>query len=527
MKECKYCRTQYDDNLTVCPNCGGSKIVTEDEIAEEKAYKELEADYREKANAAPELHKKRIIGGLIGVITVVIITIAVASAISNSPLSNGMTKDEGKSVLATGKEYLENGEYEKALEYFLQLPTDSKQYSEAQSLLEQSKDSYRGKIIDTVNKCISKNDFDSAFSLINQAQEILPSDSDLNSAYNDVFSAYKSSIKARADSHASKGEFDAAFNLISQAQEGFPDDPDLQTTYDSVYSAYQSSVLQQVDTYVAEGQYELALEYINNVQDKYPGDVTFLDSYNSTLATYFTSVRNTAIEQADAYAAENDYANSIKTLREALDIIGQDDVLEANQNMYVISYKDFLKTEAYNVLRSEDYSAAIAVINDGLSTLPNDAELISVIDDLKTYAPMQLFDLECYSGKISYTRKSVKGLNGTTYDNVINVHEYDWWGNSPKTYNASFILDSQYNTVSGTLIWPYDRRNSSSDSSYFSVTFYENDREIYSTPACNADNGEVNFSCNVSNVDILSVKLRIFSGGEDFDAYFSSLTVQK
>ena len=64
MKECRYCRTKYDDNLAVCPNCGGTKVVTEQELAEEEALIQREAEYRERANAVPEMRKRGVIGVL-------------------------------------------------------------------------------------------------------------------------------------------------------------------------------------------------------------------------------------------------------------------------------------------------------------------------------------------------------------------------------------------------------------------------------------------------------------------------------
>lgn len=39
MKECKYCRTKYEDSLAACPNCGGTKIITLEEYKEELALK--------------------------------------------------------------------------------------------------------------------------------------------------------------------------------------------------------------------------------------------------------------------------------------------------------------------------------------------------------------------------------------------------------------------------------------------------------------------------------------------------------
>lgn len=455
MKECKYCRTQYDDNLTVCPNCGGSKIVTEDEIAEEKAYKELEAEYREKANAAPEIHKKRLVGSLVALVAVVIVVIAIFSAISNKPLSNGMTKNESEDVLDTGKEYLENGEYEKAMEYFLKLPADSKQYSEAQALLEQSKESYREKIIDTVNNYITNNDYDSAFNLIGQAQEILPSDSELNSAYGDVCSAYRSSIKTRVDTHVSKGEYDAAFNLINQAQEKLPDDADLQTTYDNTYSAYQLSVLQQVDAYVTEGQYELALEYLNGIQEEYPSDIAFQDSYNSTLATYHTTVRNTAIEQADEYVAEGDYPNAIKIIKAALDIIGEDGELAAKLNVYSEVYSASvikLARDQYIECNYDSIVEAERILREALSVIPNMENLQSEIDFYKQKEPTSVTELPYVNfGLIS---GSIYGLEdfGEITDNYGNVHDNSLCPNGWTNGDYARIvgdLDYQYSKITG------------------------------------------------------------------------------
>ena len=443
MKECKYCRTQYDDNLTVCPNCGGSKIVTEDEIAEEKAYKELEAEYREKANAAPEIHKKRLVGSLVALVAVVIVVIAIFSAISNKPLSNGMTKNESEDVLDTGKEYLENGEYEKAMEYFLKLPADSKQYSEAQALLEQSKESYREKIIDTVNNYITNNDYDSAFNLIGQAQEILPSDSELNSAYGDVCSAYRSSIKTRVDTHVSKGEYDAAFNLINQAQEKLPDDADLQTTYDNTYSAYQFSVLQQVDAYVTEGQYELALEYLNGIQEEYPSDIAFQDSYNSTLATYHTTVRNTAIEQADTYAADEDYENAIKIISSSLDNIGQDSELSAKLSVWSDQYSSEVIQTAKNQYKEYDSESVFkteSLLENALEILPGNEILLSELDFYRTKGPTDIMSLPLelyFDNDLEFVGEIVDNT-GVSHTNTLHF-----------MYYSKVKIDYQYSKLTG------------------------------------------------------------------------------
>ena len=60
MKECKYCRTKYDDNLSACPSCGGTKVITAQEKAEEEAFmaeemKKLQKRYQQEKE---EIHTR-------------------------------------------------------------------------------------------------------------------------------------------------------------------------------------------------------------------------------------------------------------------------------------------------------------------------------------------------------------------------------------------------------------------------------------------------------------------------------------
>ena len=111
MKECKYCRTMYADNLLVCPNCGGNKIVTAEERAEEIALKQKEKENRENAMAEPLKMRKNILIGVGTVVGLLLLIIVITSINANKPYSDGTTKDQAAELLDTGKEYLDKGEY--------------------------------------------------------------------------------------------------------------------------------------------------------------------------------------------------------------------------------------------------------------------------------------------------------------------------------------------------------------------------------------------------------------------------------
>lgn len=373
MKECRYCRTKYDDNLAVCPNCGGTKVVTEQELAEEEALIQREAEYRERANAVPEMRKRGMIGVLVVAIVCLIGVIAAVSYNANKLLSNGMSKDEGEEILAEGIAHFDNGEYELAMECFQRLPSDSKQYEEAQSLLQKSKDSYRSEILN------------------------------------------------RVDTYIENGEYDLAFNLINQAGGMFPGDSDLQTAYDKAYSAYQTSVLQQVDFYVESGQYEIALEYLSNVQTQYPNDTVLQDTYNSTLFSYQNVVRSDAMQQANDYVANGDYVQAISVLESSMDKIGQDGELVAQLNVYKDTYKNGILQQVATLYDTDGYESVISLLEQAKSILPEDNDLAAEYTLWQSRRPLLLTELEEYTNDGLSVNDTLYNTDnyGTSYSSSI------------------------------------------------------------------------------------------------------------
>lgn len=463
MKECKYCRTKYNDNLAICPNCGGTKVVTAEELAEEAEIKRREVEYRERANAAPEMHKKHLIGILAAVLSVIVAAIVLIAVNANKPLSNGMTKAEGEEALAAGIACLDNGEYESAMEYFLQLLPDSKQYSEAQSLLLQSQNSYRSEILNRVN------------------------------------------------SHLTSKEYDTAFGLISKAQELLPNDPELSSVYDTAYTAYRSSVLEQVDSYVLDDQYELALEYLNGIQSKFPNDAVLQDSYSTTRSAYYAEVRSEAIGQADNYVADNDYANAIKTINTALNKIGEDEELSARLTIYTNTFKDNIMQQIDSVYAESGYDAVITLLKNAISVLPEDSSLKQEYSLWISRSPVSLTDLEYYSksGTIQ-TNFSLdcKDNFGTSYPSCISPYDSG-------TPYIEYFLGGEYAKFSGVLYVTSHAK--SINSSHYNwgiatVSIYGDDALLYTHTGFSPKDNPLEITVDISGVDFLKISFK--------DAYY-------
>lgn len=260
MKECKYCRSMYEDSLSACPNCGGNKVVSAEEKAEETKLHQKEIENRERAIAATEMQKKKLLGIVAGVVGVIIFIIAISSYNSNKPLSNGMSKDEGEAVLAKGIAYYESGDYESAIECFVQLPTDSEQYEEAQKMMKKSEDSYVSSALEKANGYINESQYEVALELLENAKTLFPENAELQKTYNDINATYKDLIRnntiKEADSYANNNDYENAIKTLNSALDKIGQDEELVAKLNVCEDAYVTSVISAAKEQYVEYDYE-------------------------------------------------------------------------------------------------------------------------------------------------------------------------------------------------------------------------------------------------------------------------------
>lgn len=470
MKECKYCRTQYDDELPVCPNCGASKVISEDELSEEAEMIQREAEYRREASDMYRIRKHWHIAIIVSILLIIGIGICLLIFEKSAPLSNGMTQDEGNQMFSAGVDFLQQGEYEAAIGCFNQLPSDSSQYMEAQSLLVESKDSYRIEILNQI------------------------------------------------DTYISNQQFDSAFNLFSQAQRILPDDPELQNAYDGAYSAYSAMILGKVNTYTKNGQYEVALEYLNGIKASYPDDMTFQTTYDSVRESYKEVVKTDAIQESESLAAEGDLPRAITILEAALEKVGEDIELSAHLETRKKAYCTQIITQADEALSKEGYQVAIDIATNGLRVLPSDDELKSKISEYETYQPVDLFGLETFRGNPGSKVGTLIDTFGNKYDQVYltatNVGDEE----------ILYTLNGEYKELYGSLLWSKDYKDD--ETGYIALQFYDGERLLFATPQCSAESTPVDFSVDISNIKTLTIKFRGFSSEGPF-VWGSTIFIQK
>lgn len=362
MKECKYCRTKYEDSLAACPNCGGTKIITLEEYKEELALKKKETENQENAAAVVATRRKLLLSALVGVVIVIIAVISLTSYYASKPLSNGMTQDEGDAILAQGLAYYESSDYESAIECFVLLPNDSKQYKEAKTVMEKAIDSYIPEVLEKANKYILNVEYEVALALIKNAQILVPENGELKLAYDAAFDTYKSVVcsaaMSEADGFAANGDYANAITILNVALSKIENDSELLARLSVYLEKYREILYSQAQQVYYENGYKAAVELLQSASGYFKGDDKFdqmIDEYLACAPILFSTI-----------AQENLYAGDMSwTLVEKMEINGElnyfFDVLCAyGTAKYALNgeYEGLSGTFVYNGDKSESSSLA-------------------------------------------------------------------------------------------------------------------------------------------------------------------------
>lgn len=354
MKECKYCRTKYEDNLNSCPNCGGTKVITEQEKAEDAALYQKEIENRESAVAVVATKRKLLISALVGIVVVIIAVVALVSYNANKPLSNGMTKDEGEAILAEGIAFYNNGDYESAIECFVQLPSDSKQYDEAQSMLAKCEDEYSASVVEKANGYAENGEYEMAINLLNNAGDLLPNSAAISTAYDKIFTEYKgivcSNAYSAAETFAANGDYPSAITAIDNATKLIGHDDELAAKRGVYVDTYVSQTVSAAKAQYIEYNYEsiIAAEGILEVALKILPD-------NEVLLTELANYKER--EPVSLLDLEVDHSNSLRAYFRGYEYAGEKKDTLGNSYSTTIVPSDWLE-ESHPYGWSPTYSLA-------------------------------------------------------------------------------------------------------------------------------------------------------------------------
>lgn len=317
-----------------------------------------------------------------------------------------------------------------------------------------------------------------------------------------------------------RGEYEKAIQTLNEIANNSNSYVEAQKLLAKAIDQYRIGLIDTAHTYVEKDDYKLAIEILKAGLLIVPDDAELLGTIEDYSLEYINVVRAAAIEDAAAYAAEEDYANALMTIQSAIDEVDSDVELHALYDNYIVQYRKDVLAKACQAYAEQDFQSSLSIIQNSLDVLPNDKSLMAYYDVLLSHKPAQLSDLV----EIDESDKHY-------YDVYEHNHISDLLGNDPIDSNYSFGNDSWSGYSSGTgwvefflnkeyIIFQCSFLTRSVKPTY-TFCVYGDDAELYNSGEINWEAGRQDISVNVKNINKLRILVKWSGGGTlDYGRFF-------
>lgn len=294
-----------------------------------------------------------------------------------------------------------------------------------------------------------------------------------------------------------KGEFEQAIKMLRGVSENSDDYVEAQKLLMDAVIGYRASLMDIAGTYVERNDYTLAINILNSGLDVIPEDSELIRAIEDYSLEYTDTIRTEAITKAEAYAMEQNYADALIIIQNAIADIGSDVELSALSDSYMARYKEDVLKQADASLNTDGYLSAIEIVKGGLKIIPSDEDFAAAVKLYESYKPISLDSLEIWQYGNSkcgpYTFETEVDNYGNTYDSV-----YSGGGGNYNIYK----IDGNYSTLSGVFCMKkeYNSRNDEN-----SLYIYGDDVLLgkYTTTG-GAE--PLEFSVDISGVSLLKIR---------------------
>lgn len=513
MRTCRNCKTQYEDGMRFCPNCGSPKIITAEEIMEEN-QQAIEQEERERLIVSR--HKKRTMWfALIAVVLVVSISvtvIAVRNADENRVIVvNGIeqpTKKEMADAYEMGVAYLAQGDLNNAITQLSLVDERSPEYKDAQVRLIEANAQNRDQQLSIASTYEQSGDYITALEKVDAVYQNTPNDSVVLAKREEILAAQaaqnaqsKSNALSQADERINQQDYSSAITILKAALTSMPDDVELQTALENATSQYKSDYLARINALITEGKNTDASALLQTALQIFPNDNEFL-SKASTLQT------SNLLGEATTKEMQGDLEGAIAVIQSAEATIGQNPTVIETLNRLEANFKQQVIANAKQIYDTNGYLEAAQAIQKGITVLPSDPELQTLKQDYLDMAPVDLLSLNDFDhGGSPTVQNAVQDNLGEDYEHALNFYHYS---SSDDTY-ITYKVSAGYRKLTGVVFIGFNRR-SHEKTRYIEI--YGDDILLYTSPAMSKGVEPAEFSIDITGVD----KIRIsFSSASTYD----------
>ena len=538
MKTCGYCETEYDDKENQCPNCGSMKLKTKKGRTPEDELERIKEEIERKRK-----NRSMILGVGVGVILLIlIIGVSSISGFINDP-QRAINKESKKSY-KTAVQYVKEGQYEEAIGILDGINEEWKDYekvvskhleaekgkllklvdkyeaeadygailvyisenmenisgdSEIQQIYEEAEQKYKDNVFESVEECVSANDFVSAESILVEASQILDGDENVEKR---LYELGKQEVLAKVQEYESEKDYAGAVTYIRENVADVSRDSEIKATYENSVKKYKTDVLEKTEEYVKAGDYSAAKSVLNTCK-KIIGTDSEIDKKLSEVG------KKEILAKVQEYESAEDYAGAITLINDNMNIIGTDSEILIKLSACEDSFRNQIINNAQNVYDENGCEAAIDEINKGLAVLKEDEEFLKEKATYEEMRPVKLASLSPYVGGLDYTKNNL-----VYYDNMGNMYSdcFYAYNNSVGRYDyAVYDIGMKYNVLKATVA--VTKKGSNDQLGYIKI--YGDQQLLWEDRALSITTKPYSIEVDVSGVTDLRIEMNGIWGHPD------------
>lgn len=281
---------------------------------------------------------------------------------------------------------------------------------------------------------------------------------------------------------------------------------------------YRDDTMDTVKVYEENGDYIQAKQLIEDALAVLPTDSELLSELNVINSFIKDQELDNITEKINNAINEENYEEAFRYVTDALEAFPNNAEILNVQTVLKEKYKEKMYAELEELYNSNSINEAIALLNQMQTYLPGDSEIADLLILYQSYLPTSFSELEIYEDNSIYRCYYDKyQMLVDTYDNIyygaIRLATSYGWGKSMPYGELVFLVNNNYNRISGTLAY----ENCENTNGSIHLEIYADNTLVYTSPAIDDSSRPFQFEAYLGE-DCHKMTVMWVSNYEDVDA---------
>lgn len=363
--------------------------------------------------------------------------------------------------------------------------------SEAIAIMQKMAESYKN---DYIAKMIS---YDETVNKLNEINKVMENDQKINTVLEDIEKLYNSRTAFElAQDYWGEADYE---NAIIQYQFVIENDENFTDAVERIAEGkvfYKEQVLSEIEEKASNEQYE----EINDLIKKAEGIL----GEDEDLSVLRIKYELAGVEkQLQEFEENEEYANAIQYLSDYDELVSNNKNLQSKIEGYKTDYREELFEEAKISYDDSGYESAIGILQNGLTTLPDDTLIMEKIEEYKKCEPVGLETLLVLSTEDSsslhnkYVNETIVDLYGNEYSGGFRLRS-----NKGKKRFVEFLTDGHYTNFKGSYFVSKD----TDEDSPIEFRIYADGVKVYQSERINRKNRVIDFDVEINSAESIMIE---------------------